>query len=266
MDTKEALSEAYDRSAAAYDHTAGGIYLRALWTLMPFVNVAPRPAVLDVGCGTGINLIEIARALGPCKQLVGVDLSPGMLDVARRKAAAAGLDASFSVGDAESLDLPDASFDLVVCNSAYHWFPDRARAIAELTRVLRPGGQLLLATLASPGYEEWLGLVNEVWMKLFGRSCDALPDMPTPFELSILLRASGLGIDHFKYQIGPSLIRDVRGFLATMAVIAPVWFAGAPDGDGTRVMDELARAIETRFPSAFVCTQAGIEVVARKQA
>lgn len=265
MDTKEALGDAYTRAAPAYDHTAGGIYLKALWTLMPFVEVTKQPAVLDVGCGTGINLLEIARALGPCRSLVGVDLSPGMLEIARRKAAAAGLEATFSVGDAESLELPDASFDLVVCNSVYHWFPDRARAISELARVLRPGGQLLLATLAFPGYEEWIELVDAAWKKLYGRTSEALPDMPTPFELTILLRASGLELDHFKYQIGPSLIRDVRGFLTTMAVIAPVWFAGAPDGDGARVMAELTRTIETRWPGGFTCTQAGIEVVARKR-
>jgi ubiquinone/menaquinone biosynthesis C-methylase UbiE len=266
MDPKEALSAAYDRSAPAYDETAGGIYLRALWSILPFANVAPQPCVLDVGCGTGINLLEMARVLGPCRKLVGVDLSSGMLSVARRKAIAAGVTATFLVGDAEALELPDGAFDLVVCNSAYHWFPDRARAVREWSRVLRPGGQLLLTTLAAPGYEEWIGVVHGVYGRLFGRACAALPEMPTPSEVSADLRAAGLSIEHFKYQMAPAVVPDPRGFLATMAVVAPVWLAEAPDGDAPRVMATALRAITEGSPHGFVCTQAGIEAVARKGA
>ena len=95
MDQKEALGEAYDRTAQEYDQVAGASYLKALRSLLPFANVTPLPAILDVGCGTGINLLELARVLGPCRELVGVDLSAGMVDVARRKAAAAGVAATF---------------------------------------------------------------------------------------------------------------------------------------------------------------------------
>ncbi len=266
MDIKETLSGAYDGSAPKYDNTAGAIYLRALSLLLPFADKAPFPAILDVGCGTGINLLEMARVLGPCRKLVGIDLSPGMLAIARKKATIAGVSATFTVGDAESLEIPDGAFDIVVCNSAYHWFPDRPRAIRELSRVLRPGGQLLLATLAAPGYEEWIGVVNSVWARLFGRACAAFPEMPTPGELTSELCAAGFGIEHFKYQIAPALVTDVPGFLATLAVIAPVWLAGAPAGTAPRVLAETRRAITEGSPSGFMCTQAGIEVVARKGA
>lgn len=266
MDIKETLSGAYDGSARAYDRTAGGIYLRALWTLMPFADTAPFPAILDVGCGTGINLLEMARVLGPCRKLTGVDISPGMLEVAKKKAAAAGVPATFMVGDAEALEVPDGAFDIVVCNSAYHWFPDRARAIRELARVLRPGGQLLLATLAAPGYEEWIGVVNSVWARLFGRACSAFPEMPTPGELSAELRAAGFGIEHFKYQIAPAMVKDVPEFLTTLAVVAPVWLASAPKGEAPRILAETRRALTEGAPGGFVCTQAGMEVVARKGA
>lgn len=266
MDPKSALSEAYNRSAPAYDQTAGGIYLRALWSMLPYVNIAPFPAILDVGCGTGINLLEAARVLGPSRKLVGVDISPGMIKVARQKARTAGVVAAFMVGDAEALELPDGSFDLVICNSAFHWFPDRGRAIKEFARVLRPGGQLLLTTLAAPGYEEWIGVINGVWARLFGRACAAFPEMPTPAEVSGHLRGSGMGIEHFKYQIAPAVVGDPRGFLSTMAVIAPVWLEQAPDGDTARVLSATLAAIESGSPNGFVCTQAGVEVVARKGA
>src|SRR5205085_2278062 len=178
MDQKQALSGGYDRSAPTYDQTAGGIYLRTLWNLLPCVN-----------------LLEAARVLGPCRRLAGVDLSPGMLAVARHKAEVMDVAATFTVGDAEALDVEDGAFDLVICNSAYHWFPDRARAVKELGRALRPGGQLLLASLAQPGYEEWMRAVNGVWMRLFGRACPAFPEMPSAAEVQGHVRAAGLSIE-----------------------------------------------------------------------
>jgi SAM-dependent methyltransferase len=189
-----------------------------------------------------------------------------MIKVARQKARTSGTVAAFMVGDAEALELPDGSFDLVICNSAFHWFPDRGRAIKEFARVLRPGGQLVLTTLAAPGYEEWIGVVNAVWARLFGRACAAFPEMPTPAEVSGHLRGSGMGIEHFKYQAAPAVVSDARGFLSTMAVIAPVWLSQAPDGDTARVLDATLGAIQSSSPNGFVCTQAGIEVVARKGA
>ncbi len=264
MEQKEALGEAYDRTAQEYDQVAGANYLKALRSLLPFANVGPLPAILDVGCGTGINLLELARVLGPCRELVGLDLSAGMLDVARRKAASAGVAATFHVGDAEALPLPDASFDLVVCNSAYHWFPDRARAMTEMARVLRPGGQLLLGSLANPAFDEWLGVVNAVWMRLFGRTCTAFPAMPTPDEVTAQLRAAGMGIESLRYHITPGPVTDARMFLSTMAVVAPVWLPEKSDADARRVRDEVLGVIDSA--SGFLCTYAAIEVVARKGA
>jgi ubiquinone/menaquinone biosynthesis C-methylase UbiE len=264
MDRKEALGEAYDRAAPTYDQVAGGLYLRTLWSLLPYCNVAPGPAILDVACGTGINLLEAARVLGPCRRLVGVDLSPKMLEVARRKAAAGEVPATFASGDAEALEQPDGAFDLVICNSAWHWFGDRARAAREMSRVLKPGGQLLVATLAAPGYEEWVGVVNGVWGQLFGRACASFPAMPTPTEVAADLRAAGFGIEHLVYQVQPTVVREVPGFLATMAVVAPVWLGGT--GDAARIMRATEAALAGHGPPGFVCTQAGIEVVARKGA
>src|SRR5689334_25159743 len=85
MDTKETLSQGYDRSAAVYDLTAGPNFLRSLWGLLPRVRLGPGPSILDVGCGTGIGLIEAARALAPCGTLHGIDIAPNMLEEAWRK-------------------------------------------------------------------------------------------------------------------------------------------------------------------------------------
>lgn len=249
-----------------YDQTAGMTYLGALWKLMPRVRVGPRPAVLDLACGTGINLMEAARTLGPCKQLVGVDLAPGMIDEARRKAQAAGVPATFQVGDAEHLALPDASFDLVICNSAYHWFPDRQRAVREIARVLRPGGQALLNCVADPGFHEWIGVVDTVYGRLFQEPRSWLPALPSPGELLGHLGDAGLVLEHLEYEVDPMPVNDVGGFLRVMTVIVPTWLSGVPPTGARAMMTAMTEALAAGPAGPFVVTAAGMASVSRKPA
>lgn len=96
--------------------------------------------VLEIAVGTGRNLPFYPRAV----RLTGVDFSPAMLEIARRRAAEAGIDAELREGDAQALDFADASFDTVVCTLSLCSIPDDRRAVAEVKRVLRPGGRFLL--------------------------------------------------------------------------------------------------------------------------
>ena len=97
--------------------------------------------VFEVAVGTGLNLPHYPAGT----TVRGIDLSPAMIDLARARAAELGRPADLRVGDAEHLDLPDASVDSVVCTFALCGIPDHRRALAEMVRVLRPGGLLLLA-------------------------------------------------------------------------------------------------------------------------
>ncbi len=97
--------------------------------------------VLEVAVGTGLNLPHYR----PEVELVGVDLSPAMVELARGRARETGRAADLRVGDAEALGFPDESFDSVVCTVSLCGVPDPRRAIGEMVRVLRPGGALLLA-------------------------------------------------------------------------------------------------------------------------
>ncbi len=103
--------------------------------------------VLEISIGTGRNL----PFYGPEVRLTGIDVSVAMVDIARRRAVELGLVADLRVGDAQALELPDASFDTVVCTLALCSIPDPRAAVAEMKRVLRPGGRaLLLEHVRSP--------------------------------------------------------------------------------------------------------------------
>jgi SAM-dependent methyltransferase len=94
---------------------------------------------LDVGCGPGAVALRAARAGA---EVTGLDLAPGLIETARRRAAEEGLSIRFDVGDAEALPYGDAEFDIVSSSVGVIFAPDHRAAAAELARVVRPGGRL----------------------------------------------------------------------------------------------------------------------------
>lgn len=115
--------------------------------LVELSGVREGDTVLDVGTSSGYLAFRLAAVAGPDGHVVGVDpAEPAIADARRR--ARPGM--TFTVGVAQDLSLPDASFDLVTCTLALHHIPARQRraAVAEMYRVTRPGGRLLLADMA----------------------------------------------------------------------------------------------------------------------
>jgi LmbE family N-acetylglucosaminyl deacetylase len=100
--------------------------------------------LLDVGCGLGDAALALSIDLGDHGEIVGIDGSEAMLAEARVRAADATCRVRFTVGDAGALDEPDASFDAVRSERMLQWVSDPARAVAEMARVLRPGGLMCL--------------------------------------------------------------------------------------------------------------------------
>ena len=100
--------------------------------------------LLDVGCGLGEATLALAEDLGEDGEVIGIDVSAEMLRVARARATAAKCRVRFTVGDACALDEPDDCFDAVRCERTLQWLTDSGAAIAEMGRVVRPGGRVSL--------------------------------------------------------------------------------------------------------------------------
>ncbi len=108
----------------------------------------PGDAVLDIGCGAGVDSLVAAHLVGPGGRVVGLDVTPAMIAKARVQQARLGLgNVTFQVGQAEDLPFPDRDFDAVISNGVFNLTLDKEKALKEAHRVLKPGGRLLLADM-----------------------------------------------------------------------------------------------------------------------
>ncbi len=133
--------DAYRRWAPVYDNTFGRITTEGRRQAVEYVNLSSGK-VLELGVGTGLSLSNYK----PDLEIVGIDISPDMLERARERVAADGLEnvAGLHEMDAAALDFPDASFDTVVAMYVMTVVPDPVAVMREVSRVCKPGGQVLL--------------------------------------------------------------------------------------------------------------------------
>jgi len=152
-------------SAGAFEEVAPSIH-DAHVALAEALAPTPGESWLDVACGAG-HLAELAADAGA--RVTGIDFSPRLIDVAKERAAAGGFDIAYRVGDAENLDVEDASQDVVSSSVGMIFAPDHDAAAAELARVTRPGGRL--------GFSAWTpeGTVGAMF-KVFGAFQPPLPE------------------------------------------------------------------------------------------
>lgn len=132
--------EIWDRGAEGYDRSLAPVERGFLGDSRAWIGSRAHGRVLEVAIGTGRSLPFYPAGT----EIVGVDLSPAMLEVTRRKSAELGIPVDLHEGDAEHLPFADASFDTVVSELALCSIPRPAAAVVEMARVLRPGGTLLL--------------------------------------------------------------------------------------------------------------------------
>ena len=140
-DETDRVRRIYERGARYYELSMG-FFERVLFRdARSWVCSKVAGRTLEIAVGTGLNLPHYPKDT----DLTGIELTPAMLERAKERAASLGRDADLRIGDATALEFADHSFDTVVCTFSLCTIPDDAAAVAEVRRVLRPGGRFVFA-------------------------------------------------------------------------------------------------------------------------
>jgi SAM-dependent methyltransferase len=152
-------------------------------TMLDLARLGPGDRVLDVAAGAGEPTLSAAATVGPGGYVLATDIAPNMLAYAEREARRRGLaNVQTQVMDGETLTLEEASFDAVLSRVGLIYFPDRRRALAEMRRVLKPGGRVVAAVYSTPERNSYFSLSLGVLRRAAALPPPA-PGQPGPFSL-----------------------------------------------------------------------------------
>jgi demethylmenaquinone methyltransferase / 2-methoxy-6-polyprenyl-1,4-benzoquinol methylase len=199
----------FDRIAGRYDAMnslmSAGLHHRWRARTVDIAGVSPGSAALDVCCGTGDLALELYRRVGPAGRVVGLDFSAPMLELAERKSAAQDAAVEWVQGNALDLPFPDSTFDAATVGFGVRNVADLGRAIAEMARVVRPGGAVAILEITTPQrpplkwfYSIWFDRIVPLLGALAGdrEAYTYLPSsvrrFPPAHDLAELMHSAGL--------------------------------------------------------------------------
>jgi ubiquinone/menaquinone biosynthesis C-methylase UbiE len=168
-------------SAEAYErYLVPAIFREGAEKLVDHAAIQPGERVLDVGCGTGIVARTAASRTGEHGAVTGLDLNPDMLEVARSASSAVNPSIDWKQGAAEELPLARSSFDVVLSQQAFQFLEDRAKALEEMRRVLRPEGRAVFSVLRSVEHNHTYRPLIEAFRRHGGDELGVM--MQSPFQ------------------------------------------------------------------------------------
>jgi ubiquinone/menaquinone biosynthesis C-methylase UbiE len=226
------------------------------------LGLEPGASVLDLGCGTGDDALELARLVGAGSRVVGVDRSETVIAQAGERAAGMGLPVEYQVADAYELPFPDATFDACRADRVFHHLEHPRRALGELVRVARPGGRVLLF---DPDFETAVVDAPDraLTRRLLNSFCDGYRDGWMGRKLPGLFRAAGLA--EITVEPVTVLLTDLAQANVVLALEDTVTRAGAEGGAaeaaGADWLDGLRAASEA---GRFFAAVTGFMVAGRK--
>jgi SAM-dependent methyltransferase len=227
--------------------TPGEIYeqhlvpaVMARWTpeFVELMSLRFGDRALDVACGTGVVTRELPYRVGKTGRVVGLDINPGMLAMAR--AIAPNLPIEWMEGNAVSMPFPDASFDVVAAQQGLQFLPDKPAALSEMRRVLVPGGRLVLSVWRSTRHNSAFRALEEALARRIGPARAALP----PYSLGdaqlirSILTTAGFKEIHIEAVVKFSRWHTAEHFVRSMVAGAPSML-GELAGQGPAVLDAL---------------------------
>jgi SAM-dependent methyltransferase len=163
--------------------------------LLRLAALDPGERVVDIACGTGVIARLASERVGPTGSVTGVDLAPDMIAVAEGVDAPPGAPIEWRVADAVALPLPDDAYDVALCQMGLMFVEDRAAAVAEMRRIVRPGGRVVVSTPGS--IQRAFELMEEAIVAHIGAELGgfvrAVFSMHDPGALAELLTGAGLG-------------------------------------------------------------------------
>jgi ubiquinone/menaquinone biosynthesis C-methylase UbiE len=183
---KETTREQWQQAAQAWHRWGPTLHAwlgPATERMLDLARVGAGQRVLDVAAGAGAQTLAIAGRVGPGGSVLATDIAPGILEYAEAEARRAGFS---NVGtralDGETLDLPDASFDAVVSRLGLIYFPDQAKALANMRRVLVLGGRVAAIVFSTPERNAFFSLPVSI-VRRRAQLGPPLPGQPGPFSL-----------------------------------------------------------------------------------
>ncbi len=177
--SRDEARSSYDKMSGSYDWLAGFSEKKYKEMGLQTLDCQVEEWVLEVGCGTGQCLVALGEAVGRNGRVFGVDLSPGMLDVARSRLLKAGLEdlVDLTLGDATEMSYSDNSFDALFSSFTLELFdtPEIPVVLTECHRVLKPGGKLCIVSMAKKSRNSYMVRLYEWTQKNFTKYVDCRP-------------------------------------------------------------------------------------------
>jgi len=252
----------WDLASTDYDPLWQEQLAAARTALLVAASLVEGEQVLDVACGTGLLTFEAARRVGPAGQVVGVDLSDKMIEVARRMP---GANVNFRRMDAQQLDLPAQSVDAVLCGLGLMYVADPLVAVTEMLRVLRPGGRIALAVWGRRSHCGWAPVFETVEAEVSTDVCPLFFNLGSHNELASLCEQAGFEVFDNRRLNSTLVYADAAAACDAAFVGGPVALAWSRFDESTRLRarQRYLSAIEPwrhqagyRIPGEFVIVAA----------
>lgn len=256
----EKWDEMFDRSMAFLNHR-----------LIADVRLRQGQQVLDLGSGTGYPALLAAQVVGPQGRVVGIDLADDMLAAARRKAGRLGRsNVEFRTGDVTTLPFPSGSFDAVTSRFCLMFLPEIPKAVAEIARVLKPGGYLAAAVWSGPDKNPYLRIPLDVIKQLIelpppDPQAPGIFRLAKPGDLMGMVRQAGLsGLSEEEFAADVQLTSGQEYFSSLMEIAAPIQnlFAKLSPPQQAEAEKQIVQAVEQYRRGAGVSLPIAVRFIA----